>query len=130
MVVLLTPGALDRCKLAHSDHETDWVRREIARALTLGKNIVPVHEHGFTFPKEEELPPDIRDLLSHNCVEWSHTYQDASFSRLERFLKRSPETCADQPESALAFNRGVSAPSLNSSLSSSSAASMSAWSSS
>ena len=38
-LLLLTPGALDRCA-----DETDWVRRELLLALERRRNIVPVRE--------------------------------------------------------------------------------------
>lgn len=51
VLVLLTPGALDRCI---TDPAHDYVGREIAYAMELGKNIVPVMAEGFKYP--EGLP--------------------------------------------------------------------------
>lgn len=42
---VLPPSGLDRCKNAD-----DWIRLEIARAIELKKNIVPVLMRGFSFP--------------------------------------------------------------------------------
>src|SRR5215813_1147434 len=36
-LVILTPGALDRCQ-----EPDDWLRREIERAIALGRNVVPI----------------------------------------------------------------------------------------
>ncbi|MFH0794101.1 MAG: hypothetical protein V2A74_08730 [bacterium] len=54
-LVVLSVGALERCA-----QKGDWLRREIACALNLNKNILPVLLPGFKFP--QELPADIRDL--------------------------------------------------------------------
>src|SRR4051812_35140492 len=43
-LLLLTPGALDRC-----DDETDWVRREFELALESKRNIVPVREESVEY---------------------------------------------------------------------------------
>lgn len=88
VVVLLTEGALDRC-MADTEGK-DFVRKEIATALRLKKNVVPV-ANNFTFPKPEDLPLDIRGLLSQNTVEWSHTYVDACVGKIVRFLRGEKE---------------------------------------
>src|SRR5262245_9363174 len=46
-VVLLSPGALERCQQAG-----DWVRREVEEALRLKRNIVPITEEEFDYEKE------------------------------------------------------------------------------
>lgn len=60
-ILPLPPGALDRCSAPD-----DMVRKEIATALALGKNIIPIYFHGFSMP--DELPEDIEDLRKHNAV--------------------------------------------------------------
>lgn len=44
------------------DDERDWVRREIAEALTLGVRVVPVLVENAHMPQNSTLPPDLRDL--------------------------------------------------------------------
>lgn len=61
-LLILTRGALDRCI-----HEGDWVRREIAYALVLGKPIIPLFFRGFEFPTE--LPADIEKVALYNGVD-------------------------------------------------------------
>ena len=80
-VVLLSPGSLDRCT-----EEGDWLRREIAHAIRLKKNIVPILKEGFRFPGAGQLPDDIADLPRHNSVRYSHEYFGATMDKLVRFL--------------------------------------------
>lgn len=61
-LVVLTPGALDRCA---AGTERDFVAREIALAMKLGKNIVPVMTDGFSFPNP--MPECIRGLEEYNA---------------------------------------------------------------
>lgn len=60
-ILPLPPGALDRCV-----NQDDVVRKEIATALALGKNIIPIYFHGFNMP--DELPDDIEALRKHNAI--------------------------------------------------------------
>ena len=72
-VFVMSRQALDRCQ--NSD---DWVRREIAHALRLGKRVIPVFEEGVKFPEKHLLPEDIRAIVDQNGVEYSpHSHQDA-----------------------------------------------------
>ncbi len=80
-VLILSPGSLDRC--AEPD---DWLRREIAHALVRGKRIVPVLKEGFRFPPKESLPADVRELLRHNAVLYSHNFFEAAMSKVATFL--------------------------------------------
>lgn len=60
-ILPLPPGALDRCF-----NPEDVVRKEIATALAMGKNIIPIYFHGFSMP--DELPEDIEALRKHNAI--------------------------------------------------------------
>ena len=61
MVVILPPGALDRCA-----DEDDWVRREISYAIKQQKTLIPVIMQGFKTP--ESLPDDMKSLLEFQGV--------------------------------------------------------------
>lgn len=76
-VLLLTPGALDRC-----DDPDDWVRREIALALQLGLNIVPIYRPPFEMPTVDDLADDIRELPRHNALTYDHARSEVSLSDL------------------------------------------------
>lgn len=84
VIVVLSPHALDRCL---SDHENkDFVRKEIAQALKMGKNIVPLEGHDM--PALEAFPEDMRAFPMINAVPWHHTFFQASMTMLIGFLKR------------------------------------------
>lgn len=84
VVAILTQGSLDRCH-----EEGDWMRQEIARALRVGTNIVPVMAHGFQWPSQP-LPPDVEGIRIWNGVPLSHDFFDASMTRVVGMLKAQP----------------------------------------
>ncbi len=53
-------------RLARS--ETDYVRREVATALRLGKRVIPVLLNGAELPAADDLPTDLRALLRHQAL--------------------------------------------------------------
>lgn len=84
-VVLLSPGALERCVNAD-----DWLRREIEEAMRLGRNIIPIVEEGFDFMRETQYLPDYLrdDFRRYNALPLTHFYFDAAMDILaNRFLK-------------------------------------------
>lgn len=83
-LLILSPGALDRCQNAN-----DWVRREAEYALLKNKNIIPVMMKGFAF--SEKLPSSMTPLASKNGVFLNYEFFDAFLSKLESFLKASPD---------------------------------------
>jgi len=80
LVVILTPGSLDRCR-----NEGDWVRKEIAYGLKKEKNIVPVIERDFVWPNS--LPEEIEEIPNYQGLEPTHDYFEASMDRLAYLLK-------------------------------------------
>lgn len=79
-LVLLTKGALDRCVDEH-----DWIRREIAHALSLRKLIIPIFFKGFEFPKM--LPEEITPLAYYNGMNFMDLqYLDIHMERLVRWI--------------------------------------------
>ena len=83
-VVVLSPGSMDRCE-AHDD----WLRREIAHAITTHRNIVPLMVDEFQYPPKEKIPDDLEELLHHNGVNYSHEYFAATFDKLSDFLQKA-----------------------------------------
>ena len=85
MILVLSPGSLDRCK--GDARIQDWLHREIVCAIDSNINIVPVVDPQFKWPKESEMPNDIRNISKMNGVPWSHEFQDASVNKLVEFLQ-------------------------------------------
>jgi len=88
VVVVLSPGSLDRCKGPDPD-PNDWLRTEVAYAFEQDKNVVPVITRGFQWPTDP-LPPDIAPLRECNGIEPSHDYFEASIDRLVGLLSGRP----------------------------------------
>ncbi|HBO62138.1 MAG TPA: hypothetical protein DD645_05725 [Olsenella sp.] len=94
VILLLGPGALDRCS-----NPEDWLRREIVEALDRHKNIVPVFINGFVFP--DELPSGLEGLSRINGIEFDLEYFDSFIQKLTtRFLNAGDvaEMVSDAPE--------------------------------
>ena len=79
VVVVLPPNGLDRCT-----NTDDWVRKEIAYALSKNKNIVPVMMRNFEFP--EVLPEDIDEIRNFQGISANMEYFDAAFEKLLSLL--------------------------------------------
>ena len=75
VLVVLPPHGLDRCV-----DPDDWVRLEIARALKLEKNVIPIMMRNFKFPNV--LPEDIDAIRTKNGVEANNQYFDATIDLL------------------------------------------------
>ena len=79
-VLILSPGALDRCR-----NENDWVRAEIEHAIENEKNIVPLMMKGFDWPGD--LPESLSKLPFYNGVSLIREYFDASINKLVGMLE-------------------------------------------
>jgi hypothetical protein len=80
-IVVLNPGALDRCV-----NEGDWLRVEIAHALKMRRKVVPVLMPGFKFPEPASMPEEMRELPRHQSVDYEHRYFDATLSTLCAYI--------------------------------------------
>ena len=87
LILVLSEASLDRCKGDTNVH--DWLHKEVVCAMENTIHSVPVVEPSFHWPKEEELPEDIRQIVKWNAVSWSHEYQEACIEKLISFLKLS-----------------------------------------
>ena len=89
-IVILSERCFDKTLDATCLPDNDWMRREIAHALTSKKNIVPIMLSGFNeFPKD--LPQDICEISKWNGPKYVREYIDDFYRKLkERFLKSKP----------------------------------------
>jgi hypothetical protein len=69
------------------DDPKDFVRREIAAALTQGVRVIPVLVQGANMPKAEYLPEEIRPLANIQAIEISDARWDHDVTELIRALK-------------------------------------------
>lgn len=84
VIVVLPENGLDRCK-----NYDDWVRKEVAYAISAKKNIIPIMMRNFEFPKD--LPEDINELRNFNGISANMEYFEASFSKLLTMLNSGQE---------------------------------------
>jgi hypothetical protein len=76
------------------DDPDDWVRREIATALTLNKRVIPIliGDRINRLSVEDNLPPDIAGLVSKQSVRLnSQTLDSDVHSLLERLIQLEPD---------------------------------------
>lgn len=64
----------------------DWFRRELAYALTIDRNIIPIMMDGFKWPEDEQLPEDIRSARRYHGLCYTHEYFEAMMDKVEGFL--------------------------------------------
>jgi formylglycine-generating enzyme required for sulfatase activity len=95
VLVIVDEHAFDRMVNPAPDYdpEKDWMRKEIAYALTLKKNIVSVILPGASYPKK--LPDDLNRLDVKNGPEYSQGYFGKFYERLKEFLYSVPRTRKD-----------------------------------
>ena len=84
-VVILSKDCLGRCR-----SEGDWLRLEIAHAVRMKKNIVPVLLRDFEWP-QAPLPDDMNALPFFQGVSASHEFFDASMDKLAALLIAKPQ---------------------------------------
>ncbi|MGN0834406.1 MAG: LysM peptidoglycan-binding domain-containing protein [Candidatus Spyradosoma sp.] len=107
VLVLLTPGALDRCV---TNPANDYVGREIAYAMQLGKNVVPVMAEGFVFPPM--LPRVLEPFTKINAgdsVDFSKPQaieQMLEFKISKGYFKSTPRAAKSEKPAASGGKRG------------------------
>ena len=79
VVVILPPGALERCR-----NEGDWLYLEISHALKARKNIIPVMMKGFEWT--QDIPEDLQELQNFNGIRDSKEYFDAVIDKMTQLL--------------------------------------------
>lgn len=90
IIAILPKNALDRCAAS----KDDWVRQELAHAISLNKIIVPVMLRGFEFPAS--LPEDIDAIRNEHGIKFEDmSFLDAKIDKLVDIMT-SQEKATDQ----------------------------------
>ena len=117
-IIVLSPGCFDRTLAPDFPLENDWLRQELARALKMKKNVVPVMLAGFdAFP--EGLPDDVKEVAKMTGPKYSKEYFDSFYVKVKKFLMsrrraRGAETSdvqgGDRPKGQLCSKRTAKMP--------------------
>jgi hypothetical protein len=91
-------SSLDSDGLRRLDNTNDFVRLEIATALSRDIPVIPVLVRGAKMPQQGNLPPDLCDLPYRHCVELSHTRWNLDVELLNRTLKQYVPKITSPPE--------------------------------
>jgi TIR domain len=81
-------SSLDSDGLRRLDNPNDFVRLEIATALSRDIPVIPVLVRGAKMPRQDNLPPNLWDLPYRNSVELSHTRWNSDVTLLNTALKQ------------------------------------------
>ena len=86
-ILIVDEHAFDRCLDSTFDRNKDWLRCELAHAILLNKNIIPVMLSGVhSFP--DNLPEDIAAVTKKNGLKHNIEYFDSFYKRLcDNFLE-------------------------------------------
>jgi hypothetical protein len=90
VLVLIGPGwtqVRDGNGRRRLDDVNDWVRREVALALTLGLPVIPVLFDSARMPGADDLPPDLAALATKQCYDMSANYFERDADDLARRLE-------------------------------------------
>lgn len=101
-ILILNKGAFDRTLDPDFNPANDWLRNELAYALKLEKNIIPVMLEGFDeFP--DNLPADIAKVVRKNGPKYDNYYFDDFYRKMKLQFFETPE-----PESKLSTSSSKS----------------------
>lgn len=104
-VLILNQGAFDRTIDPNFDPKKDWLRQELAHALKLGKNVIPIMLNGFTeFP--DNLPADVARVQKKNGPKYDQYYFDGFYNKLIDVFFETPKP-ARQVAQAVSVSRVV-----------------------
>jgi hypothetical protein len=91
LLVVIGRGWLDARNLdgeRRLDDRADWVRLEVAVALSGEPVVIPVLVGGATMPRREQLPPDLAPLARRNAVRLVDADWRSDVARLNAALRR------------------------------------------
>ena len=91
LLVIMGPGwvtAKNEAGVRRLDDPGDFVRAEVASALSRDIPVIPVLVHGAVMPRAEDLPDDLKDLAYRNCVELTHARWRSDVQLLIEPLRR------------------------------------------
>jgi hypothetical protein len=88
-ILVLSPGIFDCFTEEGYNPKDDWVRMEIACALSKNKNIVPLMLDDFKYPRR--LPNEIKDITRKNSIDLNPKYFEAAYEKMkDTFLLSKP----------------------------------------
>lgn len=110
-ILIVDKHAFDRIVDPASDPKDDWLRQELAYALKLKKNVIPVLLAGAKFPKD--LPEDVREVAYCQGPKHSNEYFDSFYEKLKSYLHALPRKAADpEAENRAYFSQNAALPNL------------------
>jgi hypothetical protein len=95
-ILIVDKNAFLRTLDSNVDPKDDWLRQELAYALKLKKNIIPVLLAGAVFPKG--LPEDVREVSKYQGPKHTNEYFDSFYSKLKGYMHALPRNAAKRED--------------------------------
>lgn len=96
-ILVVDKHTFDRLHNDNYNPNNDWLRKELAHALALKKNVIPVLLAGVNgFPPD--LPEDISQVVTKNGPEYNKSYFDEFYRKLKSFLHSRPHLVEKKPD--------------------------------
>ena len=87
-VLIVDKNCFERTFDPNTDPKEDWLRQELAYALKLKKNVIPILLAGAIFPKG--LPADIEEVRRCQGPKHTNEYFDSFYIKLKSYLHAEP----------------------------------------
>ena len=87
-ILIVDKNCFTRTLNPNFNPQDDWLRQELAYALRLKKNVIPVLLRGAAFP--ENLPEDVEKVRFCNGPQYSSEYFDSFYQKLKSFMHALP----------------------------------------
>lgn len=103
-------GSADTSAGRRIDDPADYVRQEIAAAIRLGVELVPVLVGGAKFPSKQELPPELVDMSFRNALQIDDSAFLVGVDRLIAVLERTTALSAERKRLAVSGRKKEESP--------------------
>ena len=95
-ILIVDKNAFVRTMDPNVEPQDDWLRQELAYALKLKKNIIPVLLAGADFPKG--LPEDVREVSKYQGPKHTNDYFDSFYNKLKGYMHALPRNAAKRED--------------------------------
>lgn len=89
-ILIVDKNTFERTIDQATDLEDDWLRQELSYAIRLKKNIIPVLLPDAKFPREKELPDDVKDVRDYQGPRYSKDYYGPFYEKLKSYMHALP----------------------------------------
>lgn len=105
-LLIVDEHAFDRTLDPNFNPQKDWLRMELAYAIRIKKNIIPILLSGVEeFPAD--LPDDISEVSKYHSPKYQMEYFDNFYQKLKEFLHSTPRHLKNNDKATVTFNSEI-----------------------